>query len=225
MHPVHHAQSSARRLGGSPLDYLPYHNWFDASKATIAHFTHRSLRHHKEGIAALCDLRGASVIRNSDGGAFLVTDIGCQHCEEDTGIGVPSAEDWLKHLQAPDWLPLEIPEIEDLASGSSRVFGGCPEIYMPLHSWFLETAAWFSDNRHLAMRHHSFGIFEAEERFGFCLNAGGDTISGVPVRVVAERHVRLVLQKIPSATDWIKRVKSQSWMSKSAKNIVKLPFQ
>ena len=39
-HPLHHAESSARKYGGSPSD------WFDASKEHLAIFTHRALRHH-----------------------------------------------------------------------------------------------------------------------------------------------------------------------------------
>lgn len=45
-HPYHHAESSARKYGGSPEDYLPIHSWFDASKALFANFRHRALRHH-----------------------------------------------------------------------------------------------------------------------------------------------------------------------------------
>ena len=32
-HPVEHAKSSARKFGGSWLDYLEIHEWFDATKA------------------------------------------------------------------------------------------------------------------------------------------------------------------------------------------------
>jgi len=45
-HPFKHAESSARKFGGKAEDYLPIHNWFDESKAFIADFRHRSLRHH-----------------------------------------------------------------------------------------------------------------------------------------------------------------------------------
>lgn len=52
MHPYHHALSSQREYGGAIIDYLPLHTWFDASKSTLAHFTHRALNHHREGVAA-----------------------------------------------------------------------------------------------------------------------------------------------------------------------------
>lgn len=49
-HPVEHAQSSARKFGGRPEDYLAIHRWFDESKAFFPDFRHRALRHHAEGI-------------------------------------------------------------------------------------------------------------------------------------------------------------------------------
>jgi hypothetical protein len=49
-HPYHHAVRSARLFGGKPEDYLAIHNWFDESKAHLADFRHRALRHHSEGI-------------------------------------------------------------------------------------------------------------------------------------------------------------------------------
>jgi hypothetical protein len=42
-HPLKHAQSSARKLGGKAKDYLFTHNWFDESKAFIADCRHRTL--------------------------------------------------------------------------------------------------------------------------------------------------------------------------------------
>lgn len=32
-HPLRHAESSARKFGGTAGDYLPIHNWFDEPKA------------------------------------------------------------------------------------------------------------------------------------------------------------------------------------------------
>lgn len=45
-HPAEHAQSSARKFGGTPEDYLAIHRWFDESKAFFPDFRHRALRHH-----------------------------------------------------------------------------------------------------------------------------------------------------------------------------------
>lgn len=40
-HPLKHTQSSVKRFGGKPEDYLAIHNWFDESKAFLADFRHR----------------------------------------------------------------------------------------------------------------------------------------------------------------------------------------
>jgi hypothetical protein len=45
-HPLEHAMNSARKFGGGAEDYLPIHEWFDESKAILADFRHRALRHH-----------------------------------------------------------------------------------------------------------------------------------------------------------------------------------
>ena len=65
-HPLKHAESSVRKFGGRPEDYLPIHNWFDESKAFIPDFRHRALRHHAEGIFLAEKLFGVSIV-NSDG--------------------------------------------------------------------------------------------------------------------------------------------------------------
>jgi hypothetical protein len=87
--------------------------------------------------------------------------------------------------------PAHTPAAEELAAVSARHFGTTPEILLPLHSWFLETANWFDDERHYAMRNHSFGIFQAEQYWGVVLGQG--TAHPVPTRVVGEWHVRTVM--------------------------------
>ena len=37
-HPLHHAESSARKFGGKPSDYQCLHDWFDSSKEHLALF-------------------------------------------------------------------------------------------------------------------------------------------------------------------------------------------
>ena len=182
MHPYHHALSSQRRHGGQTADYLPLHNWFDFSKSALAHFTHRALHHHREGIGEAVHLFGAT-IRNADDAAISVESLGMQHLAEDMSI-IPAAADWLQQMECPaNGTPLPAlhatPSAEQLALISARRFATTPETVLPLHRWFLATAAWFDDPRHLAMRHHSFGIFEAEQRFGIVL---GDT--GIPTRIL-----------------------------------------
>jgi hypothetical protein len=63
-------------------------------------------------------------------------------------------------------------------------------------------------------RHHSFGVFEAESRFGPALDIGGDR--RVPTRVVAERHVQTVLGRVPAAVDVLRRIRGARWMLQAA---------
>lgn len=101
-HPLKHAQSSAKRFGGKPEDYLPIHNWFDESKAFLADFRHRALRHHAEGIFLCEEIFGVS-ITNSEGKEVPVRYIGEQHVKEDLGR-IPSAQDWLTQIKPERWM-------------------------------------------------------------------------------------------------------------------------
>ena len=102
-HPWHHAQSSARRFGGVPEDYLAIHDWFDASKAHLGLFTHRALRHHTFGIFE-AEERFGPVIRTSAGRMVPTRFIGEQHVREDCGGRVPSVGDWLSRLKPSAWM-------------------------------------------------------------------------------------------------------------------------
>jgi hypothetical protein len=101
-HPLKHAESSAKRFGGSAEDYLAIHNWFDESKAFLADFRHRALRHHAEGIF-LCERIFGPSITNSEGKAVPVRYIGEQHVKEDLGR-IPTAQDWLTQIKPERWM-------------------------------------------------------------------------------------------------------------------------
>lgn len=45
-HPMTHAESSARRYGGVPEDYLPIHDLMDSSKSAFPDNRHRALTHN-----------------------------------------------------------------------------------------------------------------------------------------------------------------------------------
>ena len=95
------------------------------------------------------------------------------------------------------------------AESSARRFGGKPEDYYNLHSWFDETKELFADFRHRALRHHSHGIFLAEKQFGILLP------NGVPTRLVGEMHVRQDCDnRIPEVSDWLKMIHPLPWMNK-----------
>ena len=121
-HPFHHAQSSARRFGGKTADYLELHRWFDASKQFYAHWRHRALRHHAEGIFLAETIFGIT-ITNSEGKKVPTRLIAEQHVREDLGF-IPSMQDWFQHLRHQPWMTrgvqkIEIPEDHEYEKGSS----------------------------------------------------------------------------------------------------------
>lgn len=102
-HPYHHAVSSVRKWGGVPEDYQPIHDWFDGSKAFLADFRHRALRHHAEGIFE-CERVFGTTITNSAGRAVPVRLIGEQHCQEDFKGRIPTLADWLTQIRPQPWM-------------------------------------------------------------------------------------------------------------------------
>ena len=188
------------------------------SKISLAFFTHRCINHHTQGIREAVHLFGPTIV-NADNAAVSVETIALQHLAEDMSI-IPTAADWLQHMELPLTggsirLPAATPSATELAAASARHFNTDPAAMFLLHDWFLETAAWFADARHFAIRHHSFGIFEAEQRFGFVITQ--DTACPIPTRVAGEWHVRTVLGRIPAAADFLRRIKGQPWMAAAHK--------
>lgn len=91
-----------KKWGGTTDDYLPIHNWFDETKALIADFRHRALRHHAEGIF-LCEQVFGVTITISTGKQIPTRWVGEQHCMEDFGR-IPSAVDWLRTIKPEGWM-------------------------------------------------------------------------------------------------------------------------
>ena len=102
-HPFYHARSSVRLWGGQEADYLPVHEWLDATKESFCDFRHRALRHHAEGIFEAERIFG-QVIVNSDGRAIPVRYVAEQHVREDCGGKVPTLADWLSRIQPAPWM-------------------------------------------------------------------------------------------------------------------------
>lgn len=93
MTPWNHAESSAKKWGGSPHDYFELHDWFDQTKAFTGDWTHRALRHHSAGIQWAVEVFGP-VINNSDGQLIPTKMLAEQHVQEDCGF-IPTPADWL----------------------------------------------------------------------------------------------------------------------------------
>ena len=103
---------------------------------------------------------------------------------------------------------------------SIKYFGGRWLDYHDIHSWFDETKDYYADIRHRALRHHTQGIKECEKKFGiYIINSDNKE---VPVRSIAEQHIREDLGYIPSVQDWLKEIKPKSWMASTKKNIKKM---
>ncbi len=96
------------------------------------------------------------------------------------------------------------------AESSARKFGGVPDDYLSVHSWFDQTKSCLALPGHRALRHHTLGIFECERVFGATLtNSAGRKI---PIRFIGEQHVREDCRRIPTVADWLKALPIEPWM-------------
>lgn len=96
------------------------------------------------------------------------------------------------------------------AESSANRFGGRPDDYLQIHNWLDESKAFFTDFRHRALRHHSEGVFLAERIFGISITNSNGT--KVPVRYIAEEHIKEDLGRIPTPQDWLAEIRPQRWM-------------
>lgn len=115
-----HSESSARRFGGKPEDYIEIHNLMDSSKATICDNRHRALTHNSWFIGTILERVFGVTLTNSAGRKVSVRDIGEQHVAEDfRGRFIPSAQDYLAEMEMKDWMnngagvPPSFKKIED----------------------------------------------------------------------------------------------------------------
>jgi hypothetical protein len=118
-HPWHHAESSARKYGGKPEDYLEIHRWFDGSKSQFANFRHRALRHNAFGLFEAEALFGPVLI-NSAGRTVPTRFIGEQHVREDCGGIIPSLQDWLHLIPARPWMNVGRLQSDTVVRGADR---------------------------------------------------------------------------------------------------------
>lgn len=128
-HAFHHAQSSVRRHGGHPYDYIDIHRWIDASKVAFADHRHRALRHHTLGVH-WCEERFGVTIINSDDKEIPVRTIAEQHIIEDVGF-VPTVQDWLQDLPKQFWMTgkrLNISENNETSDSPAARAAGCDEV-------------------------------------------------------------------------------------------------
>jgi hypothetical protein len=82
-------------------------------------------------------------------------------------------------------------------------------------TWFDQSKEITADFRHRALRHHAKGIFMAETIFGSTLTLSTGRI--IPTRWVGEQHVKEDLGFIPSFADWVKAIRPEPWMGRTAR--------
>ena len=100
------------------------------------------------------------------------------------------------------------------AKSSAKKFGGHPADYLAIHDFLDSSKAAYADFRHRALLHNTFGIFICEKIFGHVVvNSEGKE---VPVRVIAEQHVREDHNgKIPTPQEWLQGIPMEAWMNPS----------
>ena len=100
-----HAESSARKFGGKPEDYIELHNLLDSSKGTVADSRHRALTHTSWFLSTILERIFGVTITNSEGNQVSVRDVGEQHVLEDFGGRfIPSAQDYLQEMEFKEWM-------------------------------------------------------------------------------------------------------------------------
>jgi hypothetical protein len=100
------------------------------------------------------------------------------------------------------------------ALSSARRWGGTPEDYLHVHTWFDSSKLILADFRHRALRHHAEGIWLAEQLHGVVItNSVGRQ---VPVRLIGEQHVLEDLGRIPSFADWVRCIRPEAWMGRAS---------
>ena len=101
-HPLVHAERSARRWGGAAADYLPVHQWLDATQGHVPDNRHRLVLHNSFGILLAEQVFGPQLV-NSEEKRVFVRDVARQHVLEDLGF-VPTLAECLKDVPVRPWM-------------------------------------------------------------------------------------------------------------------------
>lgn len=221
MKPLQHAQISQKTHGGFWQDYIVVHSFLDSSKAACAHFKHRFLLHHQEGIELGARILGASVV-NNENKTIETRRILTEHLIEDVGR-VVSVEDWARDLLPNKtdsfykFLAKKRVSIEgDSVSGENELLAAfnfsekdCDSVKKFLR-FPLENSA---HPAALLVSHNSFAVFLAEQIFGQAfVKDTGSRKQLVAVREVFERLLFLRLKAVYSPAEIVARTESKEWM-------------
>ena len=232
MKPLQHAQISAKTYGGNWTDYIEVHSFLDSSKAACAHFKHRFLLHHAEGIELGVKIFGETIL-NGEGHKISTRRILTEHLIEDVGR-IVSVEDWAQSL-LPDsnnsfykflanykFLAKKREQIEAGAVRGERellsnTFGLTDETTASVKEFLTFPLKNSVHPVALLVSHNSFAIFLAEKIFGYAFaKKGGERSSSkkqlVSVREVFERLIFLRMKTVFSPAEIVARTASEEWM-------------
>lgn len=221
MKPLQHAQISQKTHGGEWRDYIAVHSFLDSSKAACAHFKHRFLLHHLEGIELGARILGASVV-NSDNKTIETRRILTEHLIEDVGK-IVSVEDWARDLLPNKndsffkFLVKKREQIErECIPGENDLLGAfnLSEETRASVKKFLRFPLENSEHpAALLVSHNSFAVYLAERVFGhaFVKNTKAQK-QLVAVREVFERLIFLRMKAVHSPAEIVARTASQEWM-------------
>lgn len=112
--PLIHSKSSVKRWGGQVSDYLPLHELLDSPKVTMNNNTSRMLTHNVWFCYHIIPKIFGYNITNSDGKSVDTVDIAMLHVAEDFRMKfVPTAQDYLKHIQLQPWMNNGVKDIDN----------------------------------------------------------------------------------------------------------------
>jgi len=105
MNSWNHAQSAARKWGGTPEDYIAIQEFIDSSKKVIGDVRHRSLYHHTTGVWLCQEVFGRTITIQRAHGSIQVPVrlIAERHVLEDLGW-LPSPADYIDGMPIKSWM-------------------------------------------------------------------------------------------------------------------------
>jgi hypothetical protein len=221
MKPLQHAQISHKTHGGKWQDYIAVHSFLDSSKAACAHFKHRFLLHHREGIEIGAQIFSETLV-NSENKVIETRRILTEHLIEDVGR-VVSVEDWAHDLLPNKndsfykFLAKKLEQIEcDSIPGENELLAAfnLSKDDAAAVKQFLRFP--LDNSEHpaaLLVSHNSFAVYLAERIFGHAFVKNTDTQKQlVAVREVFERLIFLRLKAVYSPAKIVARTEAKEWM-------------
>lgn len=228
--PIHHANGSVNKFGGEVSDYLPIHDFLDASKQVIADLRHRFLTHHTFFTTHIVEKIFGSAIRNSSGRVVAVRDIAELHLLEDFRMQfMPSVQDWGVCINL-QWWQNAITETSanplHYAKKAAREFGGSYKAYLPINDLMESVRVAMPDVRSKTFTHNQWFVDNVvvaifgEEITVPVKRQGKKAKLKVSVRDVANYHIKVTFGKKPilSACDVLSTIEPLPWMDNAKDN-------